>query len=330
MLSASPAEVDVGKEKQRLQSLPPHSNGSVFPLMNFSFPGFPMRNFPSSPASATPASLASLPTTTCGNGVFPSNLPFLSQGFPLHQLMLMQHWSAKQGTALLHDSNGSLPTDSRASSTSASSPSSRSLERDDDGNSICPICKERLGPETDWESHLRIERSNLILILEGIQSRKFQAKDSKSSISDEVQSGSKKRNRVEDLKRIQENQRKRLTVNKGIHIGVNRDAKISLSDDFNGQNSSSPFSRDNDQCSVCKTCQQQYDHYIVDSRNLDELRCEKCFREYRRQLCALPLTITGSPDEEDSFLDETEADKRSNHFEDEYDVPTKRIKTEVK
>lgn len=44
-----------------------------------------------------------------------------------------------------------------------------------------------------------------------IQSRKFQAKDSKSSISDEVQSGSKKRNRVEDLKRIQENQRKRLT-----------------------------------------------------------------------------------------------------------------------
>ncbi|KAI1722041.1 hypothetical protein DdX_04336 [Ditylenchus destructor] len=52
--------------------------------------------------------------------------------------------------------------------------------------------------------------------------------------------------------------------------------------------------------SFCNGCQKHYDFLVVSSQMGDESRCLECFKQYQKQIGALPTTITQSPKDIDS------------------------------
>ncbi|CAD5216874.1 unnamed protein product [Bursaphelenchus xylophilus] len=239
-----------------------------------------------------------LATSTSAYGMLPLMQQFMKSG---------QYGSSPNSA--VHES------ESRASSTSmslnAASPGSaaKKLQCDNEGNITCPICEEKVGPNSYLE-HLEFERKSL---LEAIKSLKSSA-SSRSHLNSpqsashglfDAESLAKSANQREkrnfELQRIRLNQQKRLQMKSHLlsttPLRASMERNHSFGDEINSQRSGSTLSLNSEDKNYCKSCD-RIQEFLVISVGLDEPRCMECFYKYRRQVGALPLTITESPTED--------------------------------
>ncbi|KAI6183555.1 hypothetical protein M3Y97_00501200 [Aphelenchoides bicaudatus] len=298
--------------------------------------GFPPRNFQttngtSASPSSTPISSTSTSSSTLGN-VFPNQNqnqqmpaglfnPNYYAAFMQSQVMqqLVKQYMAGMTSG---EVNGHTSADSRSPSTTTASPFGQSQQQkkillDPDGNILCPVCENKVEPSL-WNEHLNLERANLSKSIENLKENKFPNKLVKSEFNIEQPVPEIRRKREFELSRIRTNQQKRLSMKSTLLSGT------SLRDTFMPQNSTNRSSQSSGKFLIgslcetppllstngkngdadvdrnfCKSCKRTQEYLII-SNGLDEPRCMDCYRKYRRQVGALPLTITESPTDETS------------------------------
>ncbi|KAI1718568.1 hypothetical protein Ddc_09207 [Ditylenchus destructor] len=195
------------------------------------------------------------------------------------------------------------------------------LQLDSEGNARCPVCDENIGSQpSQWSAHLEVERAKLIKAIESVKDDHFGTRITDDGIQASAAAHqTAHRKREQELVRIRANQQKRFETKKLMVLGSSARDNISLV----GQKSvkTEPDSRESQDTankvatqsngvapkstvkiekSFCNGCQKHYDFLVVSSQMGDESRCLECFKQYQKQIGALPTTITQSPKDIDS------------------------------
>ncbi|KAI6230538.1 hypothetical protein M3Y99_01053900 [Aphelenchoides fujianensis] len=229
------------------------------------------------------------------------------------QLMKQYAANAAASPAATPAHSGLFAADSASISSTAASPSiNKKLQLDADGNFACPICEEKIGAE-QWTAHVQKEKQNLKKLMEDLNETRRSSTANGAAFNAEslveTRGQAERKKREFELQRVRANQEKRLRTKGalfsssaigGLSTPLGAGAKFAFGsmaaafpDDLRSSRSGS---RDADAAdrNLCKSCERPQE-FLVISAGLDEPRCMDCYRKYRRQVGALPLTITGSP-----------------------------------
>ncbi|KAI6233179.1 hypothetical protein M3Y99_00943700 [Aphelenchoides fujianensis] len=295
--------------------------------LNTSSPNTAFANTPTQTPIAGGKSTPNGPPVSAG-GVFPglptsggpqAGMPPFFAGGPnpwlfVQQLMKQYAANAAASPAATPAHSGLFAAaDSASISSTAASPSiNKKLQLDADGNFACPICEEKIGAE-QWTAHVQKEKQNLKKLIEDLNETRRSSTANGAAFNAEslveTRGQAERKKREFELQRVRANQEKRLRTKGalfssssigGLPTPLGAGAKFAFGsmaaafpDDLRSSRSGS---RDADAAdrNLCKSCERPQE-FLVISAGLDEPRCMDCYRKYRRQVGALPLTITGSP-----------------------------------
>ncbi|CAD5212649.1 unnamed protein product [Bursaphelenchus okinawaensis] len=199
---------------------------------------------------------------------------------------------------------------------------------DNEGNITCPICEEKVGPN-NYVEHLEFERNSLIQAVQNLKNNVNSRlhSDSPQTASHAVfdaeslaKAANQREKRNFELQRIRQNQQKRLQM-KAHLLAATPLRAIERNHSFGDEHSQrSGSTLSTDEKNYCKSCERTQEFLVV-SAGLDEPRCIDCFYKYRRQVGALPLTITQSPPEDhQSGPSSTNSTKSPTQFPDDIKV----------
>ncbi|KAI6223194.1 hypothetical protein M3Y95_00863600 [Aphelenchoides besseyi] len=232
---------------------------------------------------------AASPSSNATN-VFPP--PFLGQLSNMPWMFVQQFMKQQQQQQQAANSPNETPLNSVSPSVA------KKLQLDADGKITCPICDEKIGSDL-WQTHVQVEKQNLRKLIENLVETRRDAFDVENLIETSAQQERKKREF--ELERVCANQKKRLNVKSTLFSSSSSTTSQpkftfgSIAASFRHDEETRSGSRNSDSDrKFCKSCE-RYQEFLVTAVGLDEPRCMDCYRKYRRQVGALPLTITGSP-----------------------------------